>query len=91
MDVFTQMIRDWQLIRLMTQFLTLRPLQHALYQSVPEIHYSDHGVQYLLNDYISILTDYGIEISLAHRRYPWEKGMRNRTYSNSQEGRSSPE
>ncbi len=56
MDVFTRMIRGWQLSRLMTQPLTLKPLQ----QSVPEIHHSDQGVHYLSNDYISMLTDYGI-------------------------------
>ena len=41
MDVFTRMIRGWQLSRYLTQPLTLRPLQHALSQSVPEIHHSD--------------------------------------------------
>ncbi len=74
MDVFTRMIRGWQLSRLMTQPLTLQPLQ----QSVPEIHHSDQGVHYLSNDYISILTDYGIEISLAHRGHPWESGYAER-------------
>ena len=59
-DVFTGMIRGWQLSRLMTQSLTLRPLQHTLRQSVPGIHHSDEGVQYLSSDYVSTLTDYGL-------------------------------
>ena len=58
----------------MTQPLTLKPLQ----QSVPEIHHSDQGVQYLSNDYISTRTDYGIEISLAYRGHPWENGYAER-------------
>ena len=78
MDGFTRMIRGWQLSRLMTQPLTLRPLEHALRQSVPEIHHSDQGVQYLSSDYVSTLTDYGIEISLAHRGCPWENGYAER-------------
>jgi transposase InsO family protein len=78
MDVFTRMIRGWQLSRHLTQPLTLRPLQQALRQNVPEIHHSDQGVQYLSNDYISTLTDYGIEISLAHRGCPWENGYAER-------------
>lgn len=78
MDVFTRMIRGWQLSRHLTQPLTLKPLQQALQQSVPEIHHSDQGVQYLSNDYVSTLTDYGIEISLAHRGRPWENGYAER-------------
>ncbi|RKU28969.1 IS3 family transposase [Candidatus Poribacteria bacterium] len=74
MDVFTRMIRGWQLCRHLTQPLTLRPQQQALRQSVPEIHHNDQGVQYLSSEYISTLTDYGIEISLPHRGCPWENG-----------------
>ena len=68
------MVRGWQLSQHLTQSLTLRPLQQALRQSVPEIHHSDQGVQYLSTAYISILTCHGIEISLAHRGRPWENG-----------------
>ncbi|RKU16498.1 IS3 family transposase, partial [Candidatus Poribacteria bacterium] len=70
LDVFTRIIRGWQLSRLMTQPLTLRPLQQALQENVPEIHHSDQGVQYLSDAYISTLTEHGIEISLAHRGRP---------------------
>ncbi|MDE0084756.1 MAG: hypothetical protein OXU23_03525 [Candidatus Poribacteria bacterium] len=56
----------------------MKPLQQALQQSAPEIHHSDQGVQYLCNDYVSTLTDYGVEISLAHRGCPWENGYAER-------------
>ena len=78
MDVFTRMIRGWQLSRYLTEPLTLRPLQHALSQSVPEIHHSDQGVQYLSTTYISTLIGHGIKISLAHRGRPWENGYAER-------------
>ena len=78
MDVFTRMIRGWQLSRYLTQPLTLRPLQHALSQSVPEIRHSDQGVQYLSTAYISTLIGHGIEISLAHRGRPWQNGYAER-------------
>lgn len=78
LDVFTRIIRGWQLSRHLTQPLTLRPLQRALRENVPEIHHSDQGVQYLSNVYISTLTDHGIEISLAHRGRPWENGYAER-------------
>ena len=67
MDVFSRMIKGWKLSQHLTQSLTLKPLEEALCQSVPEIHHSDQGVQYLSSAYISTLTRHGIEISLAHR------------------------
>ena len=78
MEVFTRMIRDWQLSRNLTQPLTLRPWQQALSESVPEIHHSDQGVQYLSTAYISMLNHHGIEISLVHRGHPWENGYAER-------------
>ena len=59
MDVFTRMIRGWKLSQHLTQSLTLKPLQQALRQSVPEIHHSDQGVQYLSSAYLSTLTRHG--------------------------------
>ena len=78
MDVFTRMIRAWKLSQHLTQSLTLKPLEEALGQSVPEIHHSDQGVQYLSNIYISTLRHHNIEISLAQRGCPWENGYAER-------------
>ena len=78
MDVFTRMIRGWKLSHQLTQSLTLTPLQEALCQSVPEIHHSDQGVQYLSNAYISTLQRHNIEISVARRGCPWENGYAER-------------
>ena len=74
MDVFTRMIRGWQV----SQHLTLKPLEQALRQSVPEIHHTDQGVQYLSTAYISTLKQHGIEISVARRGCPWENGYAER-------------
>ena len=78
MDVFTRVVKGWHLSQHLTHSLTLRPLQEALRQGVPEIHHSDQGVQYLSTPYISTLMSYGIEISLAHRGCPWENGYAER-------------
>lgn len=78
MDVFTRRIRGWKLSQQLTQSLTLTPLQEALRQSVPEIHHSDQGVQYLSNAYISTLQCHNIEISVAQRGCPWENGYAER-------------
>ena len=78
MDVFTRMIRAWHLSQHLTQSLTLKPLEEALHRSVPEIHHSDQGVQYLSNAYLSTLRHHGIEISVARRGCPWENGYADR-------------
>ena len=78
MDVFTRMIRAWHLSPHLTQFLTLHPLKQALHDRVPEIHHSDQGVQYLSSAYLSVLKAHGIEISVARRGCPWEKGYAER-------------
>ena len=78
MDVFTRMMRGWHISQHLTQPLTLKPLEEALRRSVPEIHHSDQGVQYLSNAYISMLRDHGVEISVARRGHPWENGYAER-------------
>ncbi len=78
MDVFSRMIRAWQLSQHLTQSLTLKPLKEAFGHSVPEIHHSDQGVQYLSNAYITTLEAHGVEISVAQRGRPWENGYAER-------------
>ncbi len=45
---------------------------------IPEIYYSDQGVQYLSNAYISLLRHHGIEILVTRRGCPWENGYAER-------------
>ena len=78
MDVFTRMIRAWHLSQHLTQSLTLKPLEEALHPSVPEMHHSDQGVEYLSNVYLSTLRQQSIEISVARRGCPWENGYAER-------------
>ena len=79
MDVFTRMIKAWQISQHLSQSLTLKPLEEALCHSVPEIHHSDQGVQYLSRvSYISTLQRHGVEISVAQRGCPWENGYAER-------------
>ena len=78
MDVFTRMIKAWQIGQHLNQSLTLKPLQEAFRHSVPEIHHSDQGVQYLSNAYIATLQAHGVKISVADRGRPWENGYAER-------------
>ena len=78
MDVFTRMIKAWQISQHLSQSLTLKPLEAALCYSVPEIHHSDQGAQYLSKAYITTLQEHGVEISVAQRGRPWENGYAQR-------------
>ena len=78
MDVFRRRIRGWNLGEHLTQALTLKPLEQALDDRVPEIHHSDQGVQYLSKAYLSTLRQHGVEISVAQRGCPWENGYAER-------------
>ena len=46
MDVFTRVIKAWQIRQHLNQSLTLKPLKEAFCHSVPEIHHSDQGVHF---------------------------------------------
>ena len=78
MDVFTRMIRAWHISQHLNHSLTLKPLKEAFCHSVPEIHHSDQGVQYLSSAYVATLEAHGVEISVAHRGRPWENGYAER-------------
>lgn len=65
MDVFTRAIRGWHLGRALDQDLTLTALRRALTDHVPAIHHSDQGVQYAATAYTDLLSDYGVQISMA--------------------------
>jgi putative transposase len=65
MDVFTRSIRGWQLSRSLDQELSLTALRRALCDHLPEIHHSDQGVQYAATEYIGLLGDYHVQISMA--------------------------
>jgi len=65
MDVFTRLIRGWQLSKLLDQELTLAALRMALTDHVPQIHHSDQGIQYAAHAYIDLLRDFQIQISMA--------------------------
>ncbi len=65
MDVFSRLIRGWNLGRSLEQELTLAALERALERGRPEIHHSDQGVQYAATAYVEALTAVGASISMA--------------------------
>jgi len=65
MDVFTRMIRGWQMSKAIDQELTVAALNRALADRIPEIHHSDQGVQYAAHAYIDRLREFKIQVSMA--------------------------
>jgi putative transposase len=78
MDVFTRSIRGWCLNRTLDQNLTLYALQRALVHHCPEIHHSDQGIHYAFKNYIQVLKDHQVQISMAGVGKPEENGYAER-------------
>jgi len=72
MDVYTRSIRGWHLSRWLDRSLTLVALKRALKMHSPQIHHSDQGVQYAASDYVGLLEENQIQISMARRGAPYE-------------------
>ncbi len=78
LDVFTRAIRGWNLSRNLDTSLTLGALNLALQGHMPEIHHSDQGVQYASSDYVQVLQQHHILISMAAVGKPEENGYAER-------------
>jgi len=78
MDVFTRSIRGWHLSRTLDQNLTLYALQQGLIQHCPEIHHSDQGIHYAFKNYIQVLREHEVQISMASVGKPEENGYAER-------------
>ena len=78
MDVFTRSIRGWHLDKTMEKSLTITALEKGLEQYVPEIHHSDQGVQYAANDYVKLLEENKVAISMAGVGKAYENGYAER-------------
>ena len=78
MDVFTRSIRGWHLSRNLDQGLTLAALERAFVVAVPQLHYSDQGVQYAATAYVERLQNLSVTLSMAAIGEPRENGYAER-------------
>lgn len=78
MDVFTRSIRGWHLARSMDVSLTITALDKGLTKGRPEIHHSDQGVQYAANEYVKLLQQHEVKISMAEVGQAWQNGYAER-------------
>jgi putative transposase len=78
MDIFTRSIRGWHLGRSMDGSLTITALLKGLAKGGPEIHHSDQGVQYAANEYVKLLEQHEVQISMAEVGQAWQNGYAER-------------
>jgi len=73
LDLYTRSIRGWHVGATLEEELTRIALERALAeQGAPEVHHSDHGMQYLAQGYRSRLEEVGTRLSLASVGKPTE-------------------
>jgi transposase InsO family protein len=78
LDVYTRDIRGWHLGRTLAQELTVNALRHALERARPQIHHSDQGIQYAAPQYVQLLQEAGVRISMAAVGEPTQNGYAER-------------
>lgn len=75
-DFFTKKIRGWKLSSHLDASLTKEALSKALRENPkPKIHHSDQGVQYCDFEYIQILKDNRIQISMSDKGNPYQNNI----------------
>lgn len=78
LDVFTRAIRGWNLSRNLDIRLSLDALWRGLHTHSPEIHHSDQGIQYAASEYVRVLQQHQVLISMAAVGKPEENGYAER-------------
>jgi transposase InsO family protein len=75
LDAFSRRVIGWGLARTLEAALTLQALRMALERRRPApglVHHSDRGVQYASRDYIQLLQEHGVQISMSRKGNPWD-------------------
>ncbi len=75
LDAHSRRVIGWALDRTLEDELTLSALRMALARRVVPpglVHHSDRGTQYASSDYINLLKDHGITISMSRKGNPWD-------------------
>ena len=66
--------------------LSLAALRGALVLCIPEMHYRDQGLQCAAHEYVALLTQYHVQISMASQGKPEENGYAARLMRTFKEG-----
>jgi transposase InsO family protein len=75
LDAHSRRVVGWAIERYLGTILALRALKMALAGRKPEpgmIHHSDRGIQYACADYVAVLQQHGIQISMSRVGNPYD-------------------
>lgn len=75
LDAYSRKVVGWALEDNMTTELILTALQQALAERQPPpglVHHSDRGVQYASAQYVQVLREHGIELSMSRAGNPYD-------------------
>ena len=78
LDAHSRCVVGWAMERHLGTILALRALKMALERRQPEpgmIHHSDRGVQYACSDYVEMLQQHGIQISMSRVGNPYDNAQ----------------
>jgi len=78
LDAFSRRVVGWALSRSLESELTISALQAALADRCPPaglIHHSDRGVQYACDEYVTLLRERGLRISMSRRGNPYDNAQ----------------
>lgn len=79
MDLYSRMIRGWDLRASLSKELVEAALKQAMRNGrAPAIHHSDQGGQYFADDYLKLLRDKRVQLSMAAAGKPQENGSAER-------------
>jgi transposase InsO family protein len=81
LDAFSRRCIGWAISRRIDTQLTLAALQMALHTRTIHsglIHHSDRGVQYAATDYVAVLQEHKIEISMSRTGNPYDNAKAER-------------
>lgn len=85
MDLFTREIVGWHLATTHTKTLVLQAFFDGLVNRnfhKPIVIHSDQGVEYTSKDYLQLMQDCGIQVSMSTKASPWENGYQESFYNN---------
>ncbi len=75
-DFYSRKIKGWVLSKSIDASLTIKALNQALSRNAkPDIHHSDQGVQYCDKDYVQILKEAGVLISMSDKGNPYQNNI----------------
>jgi transposase InsO family protein len=78
LDAFSRKVTGWAVGRELSSALTLAALRQALEQRQPPpglVHHSDRGLQYACADYVNLLQQHHILLSMSRAGNPYDNAM----------------